>query len=113
MANCRTLYGFKLLLPGMLSGCGKGCVLAVKFQLAAPTRPILGFVHSLLGAVEQVDLVQSSTLAQFHDLNTQVPHGLGCAGVLHALTPIAGLLHIGLAPAPWSGRSLLRPSGRS
>ena len=24
-------------------------------------------------------------------------HGLGCAGVLHTLTPVAGLLHIGLA----------------
>ena len=78
-------YGFKLLLPGLLSSCGKGCVLAVKFHLTAPTRPILGFVHTLLGAVEQVNLVQSGTLAQFHDLDTQVPHGLGSAGVLHAL----------------------------
>ena len=33
----------------------------------------------------------------FHDLDTQVPHGLGGAGVLHTLAPIAGLLHIGLA----------------
>ena len=54
-------------------------------QLAPPARPILGFAHALFRAVEQVDLVQSGTLAQFHDLNTQVPHGLGCAGVLHAL----------------------------
>jgi len=69
----------------------------VKFQLAAPTRPILGFAHTLLRAVEQVDLVQSGTLAQFHDLNTRVPHGLGSAGMLHTLTPVAGLLHIGLA----------------
>ena len=80
-----------------MSGCGEGCVFTVKFQLAAPARPILGFAHALLRAVEQVDLVQSGTLAQLHDLNTQVPHGLGCAGVLHALTPVAGLLHIGLA----------------
>ncbi len=29
--------------------------------------------------------------------DTQVPHGLGCAGMLHALTPVTGLLHIGLA----------------
>ena len=29
-------YGFKLLLSGRLSGCGEGCVLAVKFHLAAP-----------------------------------------------------------------------------
>ena len=78
------LYGFKLLLPGLLSGCGEGCVLTVKFQLAAPTRPILGFAHTLLRAVEQVDLVQSGTLAQLHDFDTEVPHGLGCAGVLHA-----------------------------
>ena len=69
----------------------------VKFQLAAPTRPILSFADTLFRAVEQVDLVQSSTLAQLHDLDTQVPHGLGCAGVLHALAPITGLLHIGLA----------------
>ena len=88
---------FKLLLPGLLSGCGKSCVFTVKFQLAAPTRPILGFAHALLGAVEQVDLVQPGTLAQLHDLDTEVPHGLGCAGVLHALAPVAGLLHIGLA----------------
>ena len=26
-----------------------------------------------------------------------MPHGLGCAGVLHTLAPVAGLLHIGLA----------------
>ena len=26
-----------------------------------------------------------------------MPHGLGSAGVLHALTPVAGFLHIGLA----------------
>ena len=90
-------YGFKLLLLGRLSGCGEGCVFTVKFQLAAPARPILRFADALLRAVEQVDLVQSGTLAQLHDLNTQVPHGLGCAGVLHALAPIAWLLHIGLA----------------
>ena len=91
------LHGFKLLLLGRLSSCGEGCVLTVKFQLTTPTRPILGFAHTLLRAVEQVDLVQSGTLAQFHDLDTQVPHGLGCAGVLHTLAPVAGLLHIGLA----------------
>ena len=90
------LCGFKLLLLGRLSSCGEGCVLTVKFQLTAPTRPILSFAHALFRAVEQVDLVQSGTLAQFHDLNTQVPHGLGCAGVLHTLTPVTGLLHIGL-----------------
>ena len=70
---------------GRLSGCGEACVFTVKFQLAAPARPILGFAHALLRAVEQVDLVQSGTLAQLHDLDTQVPHGLGSAGVLHAL----------------------------
>jgi len=90
-------YGFKLLLPGLLSSCGEGRVFTVKFQLAASAHPILGFAHTLLRAVEQVDLVQSGTLAQLHDLDTEVPHGLGGAGVLHALAPIAGLLHIGLA----------------
>ncbi len=64
--------------------------------LPTPSCPILGFAHALLRAVEQVDLVQSGTLAQLHDLDTEVSHGLGCAGVLHTLTPIAGLLHIGL-----------------
>jgi len=80
-----------------LSSCGKGSILTVKFHLTTPTRPILGFAHALLGAVEQVDLVQSGTLTQLHDLNTQVPHGLGGAGMLHALAPVAGLLHIGFA----------------
>ena len=37
-----------------------------------------------LGAVEQVDLVQTSTLTQLHDLNTQVPHGLGLS-LIHIL----------------------------
>ena len=41
-------------------------------------------------------MVQSGTLAQLHDLDTEVPHGLGCAGVLHTLAPVAGLLHIRL-----------------
>ena len=91
------LYGFKLLLPGLLSSCGEACVFTVKFQLAAPARPILGFAYALFRAVEQVDLVQSGTLTQLHDLNTQVPHGLGGAGMLHALAPVAGLLHIGFA----------------
>ena len=90
-------YGFKLLLLGLLSGCEQGCVFTVKFQLTTPTRPILGFADTLFRAAEQVDLVQSGTLAQLHDLDTEVSHGLGCAGVLHALTPVAGLLHIGLA----------------
>ena len=90
-------YGFKLLLLGLLSSCGEGCVCKVELLLTAPARPILSFAHTLFRAVEQVDLVQSGTLAQFHDLNTQVPHGLGCAGVLHTLAPVAGLLHIGLA----------------
>jgi len=90
-------YGFKLLLPGRLSSCGEGCVLTVKFQLATPTRPILSFADTLFRAVEQVNLVQSGTLTQLHDLNTQVPHGLGGAGMLHALAPVAGLLHIGFA----------------
>ena len=107
------LYGFKLLLLGWLSGCGEGCVFTVKLLLPTPSCQILGLADTLFRAVEQVDLVQSGIFAQLHDLDTEVPHGLGCAGVLHALTPIAGLLHIGLAPAPWSGRSLLRPSGRS
>ena len=89
-------YGFKLLLLGRLFSCGEGCVLTVKFHLAAPACPILSFAHALFRAVEQVDLVQSGTLAQLHDLDTEVPHGLGCAGVLHALTPVAGLLHIEL-----------------
>ena len=91
------LYGFKLLLLGRLSGCGEGYVLAVKFHLAALSCPILSFAHALFRAVEQINLVQSGTLAQLHDLDTQVPHGLGGAGVLHTLAPIAGLLHIGLA----------------
>ena len=91
------LYGFKLLLLGRLSGCSEGCVCKIEFLLPTPTRPILGFVHTLLRAVEQVDPVQSGTLAQLHDFDTEVPHGLGRAGVLHALTPVAGLLHIGLA----------------
>ena len=91
------LYGFKPLLLGLLSSFGKGYIFTVKFQLAASAHPILSFTHALFRAVEQVDLVQSGTLAQFHDLDTQVPHGLGCAGVLHTLAPIAGLLHIGLA----------------
>ena len=30
-------------------------------------------------------LLYTSTLAHLHDLDTQVPHGLGSAGVLHAL----------------------------
>ena len=85
------------LLLGLLSGCGEGCVFTVKFQLAAPARPILSFADTLFRAVEQVDLVQSGTLAQLHDLDTEVPHGLGGAGVLHALAPVAGLLHIGFA----------------
>ena len=63
----------------------QGCVLTVKFQLPTPSCPILGFADTLFRAVEQVDLVQSGTFAQFHDLDTQVPHGLGGAGVLHAL----------------------------
>jgi len=41
--------------------------------------------------------VQVSAFAHFHDCDTQVPHGLGCAGVLHALTPVTRLLHIWLA----------------
>ena len=45
---------------------------------------------------DKIDLVQSGTLAQLHDLDTEVPHGLGGAGVLHTLAPVAGLLHIGL-----------------
>ena len=36
-------------------------------------------------------------LAHFHDLETQVPHGLGGAGVFHAFPPVAGLLHIRFA----------------
>ena len=91
------LYGFKLLLPGLLSGYGKGCVCKVELLLPTPARPILGLADTLFRAVEQVDLVQSGTLAQLHDLDAEVPHGLGGAGVLHALAPIAGLLHIGLA----------------
>jgi len=77
--------GFKLLLLGRLSGCGEGCVCKVELLLTAPARPILGFAHTLFRAVEQVDLVQSGTFAQLHDLDTEVPHGLGSAGVLHAL----------------------------
>ena len=41
--------------------------------------------------------MQVSAFAHFHDCDTQVPHGLGCAGVLHALTPVTRLLHIWLA----------------
>ena len=59
---------------GLLSSCGEGCVFTVEFQLAAPARPILGFAHALFRAVEQVNLVQSGTLAQLHDLDTQMPH---------------------------------------
>jgi len=65
--------------------------------LPTPPCPIFGLADTLFRAAEQVDLVQSGTLAQFHDLDTQVPHGLGSAGVLHALAPITGLLHIGFA----------------
>ena len=90
-------YGFKLLLLGRLSGCGEGCVCKVELLLPTPTRPILRFAYALFRAVEQVNLVQSGTLAQLHYLDTQVPHGRGSAGVLHALAPIAGLLYIGLA----------------
>ena len=54
-------------------------------QLAPPARPIFSLAHAFLRAAEQVNLVQSGSYAQLHDLDTQVPHGLGCAGVLHAL----------------------------
>ena len=97
LAPTSDFHGFKLLLLRRLSGCGKGCVLTVKFQLTTPTRPILSFADTLFRTVEQVDLVQSSSFAQLHDLDTQVPHGLGCTGMLHALTPVTGLLHIGFA----------------
>ena len=97
LAPTSDFHGFKLLLLGLLSSCGKGCVFTVKFQLAASAHPILSFAHALFRAVEQVNLVQSGTFAQLHDLDTEVPHGLGGAGVLHALTPVTGLLHIGLA----------------
>ena len=72
--------------------------LRVDFQIDHTHTPLsLLLRRFFLRAVEQVNLVQSGTLAQLHDLDTQMPHGLGGAGVLHALTPIAGLLHIGLA----------------
>ena len=85
LAPTSDLHSFKPLLLGLLSSFGKGCIFTVKFQLAASAHPILSFAHALFRAVEQVNLVQSGTLAQLHDLDTQVPHGLGCAGVLHAL----------------------------
>ena len=97
LAPTSDFYGFKLLLLGLLSSCGKGCVCKVELLLPTPSCPILGFVHTLLGAVEQVDLVQSGTFAQLHYLDTEVPHGLGGAGVLHTLPPVAGLLHKGFA----------------
>ena len=97
LAPTSDFHGFKLLLPGLLSSCGEGCVFTVKFQLPTPPCPIFGLADTLFRAVEQVDLVQSGSFAQLHDLDTEVPHGLGGAGVLHTLTPVAGLLHIGFA----------------
>ena len=65
----KRLYSFKLLLPGLLSICSEGCVFTVKLQLPRRLAPILSFAHALFQAVEQIDLVQSGTLAQFRDLD--------------------------------------------
>ena len=80
----------------LLSGGKQGSVFTVEFHLTAPFHPVFTLAHTLFRA-EQVDLVQLGILTHFHDCDTQVPHGLGCAGMLHALTPVTGLLHIGLA----------------
>ena len=77
--------GFKLRLCGLLTCCEQGSVFMVEFQLTSLFHPVFALAHTNLRAVEQVDLVQSGTLAHLHDLDTQVPHGLGSAGVLHAL----------------------------
>ena len=90
------LCGFKLRLCRLLSGGKQGSVFTVEFHLTAPFHPVFTLAHTLFRA-EQVDLVQLGILTHFHDCDTQVPHGLGCAGMLHALAPVAGLLHIGLA----------------
>src|SRR5699024_5073182 len=48
-------------------------------------------------AVQQVDLVESGPLAKLHGLDPKVPEHRGGAAVLHALLPVTGLFHIGLA----------------
>ena len=78
------LCGFKLRLCRLLSGGKQGSVFTVEFHLTAPFHPVFTLAHTLFRA-EQVDLVQLGILTHFHDCDTQVPHGLGCAGVLHAL----------------------------
>ena len=83
---------------GLLSSCGAGLRFHGRVSAVRAASPN---IHaSLTRSFEPLSRSIWYSPALSHSsmtCDTQVPHGLGCAGVLHALTPVTGLLHIGLA----------------
>ena len=89
--------GFVFGLPDGLTGSGCLLVGVVEAALAAPLRQYFLFGNPFSGAVQQVDLVEAGFLTKLHGLDPQVPEHRGCAAMLHALLPVTGLFHMGLA----------------
>ena len=85
---------FKL---GLLDGqalCRQRGILVIQRELAFLLRPILTLSHPGLAAVQKINLVQSGSVAHFHDLGAEVFHGSIGAAMFHARLRIAWPIHI-------------------
>ena len=88
------LVRFKLRLLRFFTACDPLGVFFVKLFLSLLLCPIFTFCDPVLTAVEQIDLIQSLTLAHFHHFRTEITER-GCrAAVLHAGKRVAGFVHV-------------------
>ena len=89
------LVRFKLGGLGRLSGGFSGGVLFIKGKLPFLLRPVFTLGHSVLTAMQEVNLIQIFPVAHLHDFGLEIFHSCVCAAVLHAAFCVRWSVHVG------------------
>ncbi|CAN4018400.1 TIGR04086 family membrane protein, partial [Dysosmobacter welbionis] len=89
------LVGFKACRLGGLTLCGKGGVFLIQCSLSLFPRPILALSDAVCAAVQKVDLIKPSLVAQLHDLGLEIFHRRVGTAVLASSFCVRWSVHIG------------------
>ena len=89
------LVRFKLGGLGRLSGGFSGGVLFIKGKLPFLLRPVFTLGHSVLAAMQKVNLIQIFPVAHLHDFGLEIFHSCVCAAVLAAVLRVRWSVHVG------------------
>ena len=89
------LVRFKLRLPGRDTVHYHRGIGFIKGKLSFLLRPVFTLGHSVLAAMQKVNLIQIFPVAHLHDFGLEIFHSCVCAAVLHAGFCVCWSVHIG------------------